>query len=425
MKKILFLILCGLLCPDPTAQSQHASEMKAGYYVVVAAFYPSQERLAVNYSNSLTERGFNATFGFNSARKYYFVYLNFFDNLKESLVQMQATRKQNVDDFAKAWVRVVSGSIMPAADVPLVLSATSPVQPSAAGSTIVALDSTRRTARAKEATSTMQSSVPAPGNNQYSEPAGEGQLKPSPHEDGNPAEEDDPAIFLSLFNSTNNRIVQGNVDVIDMERTKKLVQVPGNDYVHLPDPKNETKQLTLVCEVFGYRKIQHDIRYPVTLADTIRSFVDLMGNTMVVKFDLVRYHRGDIATLFNVYFFNDAAIMLPESRYQLEELLQMLKENDHYRILLHGHTNGHYHGRILTMGENKNLFSLDGSRSGVGSAKDLSYSRAAVIKEYLSENGIDESRVSIKAWGGKRPIFNKHGANARKNVRVEVEILAD
>ena len=60
----------------------------------------------------------------------------------------------------------------------------------------------------------------------------------------------------------------------------------------------------------------------------------------------------------------------------------------------------------------------------MGSAKELSESRAQVIKDYLVANGIDAARMEVKAWGGKRPIFDKKGANAKKNIRVEVEVLA-
>jgi outer membrane protein OmpA-like peptidoglycan-associated protein len=140
---------------------------------------------------------------------------------------------------------------------------------------------------------------------------------------------------------------------------------------------------------------------------------------------MVRYHKGDIATLYHAYFFNDAAIMLPESKYELTNLVQMLEENPNYRIRLHGHTNGNYHGKILELGPEKNFFSLTGSKNDVGSAKDLSYQRASTIKEYLLVNNIAADRIEIKAWGGKRPIYDKHSANAKKNVRVEVEILQE
>jgi outer membrane protein OmpA-like peptidoglycan-associated protein len=193
----------------------------------------------------------------------------------------------------------------------------------------------------------------------------------------------------------------------------------------LPDPKSNSGQLSLICEAFGYRKVQQQINYPLPLADTVKDFVDLMGTTLVINFDLIRYHRGDIATLYHVYFYNDAALMLPESKFELNSLLQMMQEEPKYKIRLHGHTNGNYHGRIITVGDAKNFFSLDGSKNSVGSAKDLSYNRAEVIKEFLASNGIDPARIEIKAWGGKKPIFDKHSVNAKRNVRVEVEILND
>jgi outer membrane protein OmpA-like peptidoglycan-associated protein len=71
------------------------------------------------------------------------------------------------------------------------------------------------------------------------------------------------------------------------------------------------------------------------------------------------------------------------------------------------------------------LFSVNGAQNTVGSAKDLSRQRAETIKRWLTENGIAEDRIEISAWGGKRPIYDKHSVNARKNVRVEVEVLQD
>jgi outer membrane protein OmpA-like peptidoglycan-associated protein len=250
-------------------------------------------------------------------------------------------------------------------------------------------------------------------------------------EDNPPIEQFDPMtlgnteVFLSLYNARNNRIVEGNIKVIDTDRAKLMTEVKGNEYLNLPDPKSKSGQITLICEAFGYRKIQQEISYPLPLADTVKESIDLMGTTFVINFDLVRYHKGDIATLYNVYFYNDAAVMLPESTYELNSLLQMMQENPKYTIRLHGHTNGNYHGRIITTGPDKNFFSLEGSVNMVGSAKELSEKRAAVIKDYLVTNGIDASRIEVKAWGGKRPLYDKHSVNAKRNVRVEVEILSE
>jgi flagellar motor protein MotB len=231
-------------------------------------------------------------------------------------------------------------------------------------------------------------------------------------------------VFLSLFNVQNNRIVDGDVQVIDTERAKLLTKVKGNEYLLLPDPKSKSGQLTLICEAFGYRRVQQEINYPVPLADTVKPFIDLMGTTVVVKFDLMRYSIGDKVILYNVYFYNDAAVMAPESKYELNSLLQMMQERP-FKIILHGHTNGNYKGKIIGLGPDNNFFSLDGSINTIGSAKDLSRKRAETIKAYLVANGIDPSRIEAKAWGGKHPLYDKHSANAKKNVRVEVEITAD
>lgn len=406
---LIFMSLC------TSAFSQHRTELDPGYYIVVGAYAPTRENVAQNYTDVLNRRGYKAGYGFNSGKNYFFVYLKYFTQLKESLRDMQNTRKQT--EFSQAWVRVVPGDVA-----------------AAKAKKEAKIEKPAETVKVEEKT-VVQEPVKQPEviANNKTEPVS----YTAPQSDGIPVTENPPIIqhdpinlgntevFLSLFNATNNRIVDGAVKVIDTDRSKLLKDVKGNEYLLLPNPNSKSGQLTLICEAFGYRKIQQEINYPVPLADTIKDYIDLLGTTFVINFDLVRYHRGDIGTLYNVYFYNDAAVMMPESKYELNSLLQMMQENPKYRIRLHGHTNGNYHGRIITMGENKNFFSLDGSKNSIGSSKDLSYNRAEIIKEFLQVNGIDPSRVEIKAWGGKRPLYDKHSVNARKNVRVEVEILED
>jgi outer membrane protein OmpA-like peptidoglycan-associated protein len=404
------LLLIALFLLTTSFLVTQSKELTPGYYVVVAAYAPSRESMAQKYVEELRQQGTTAEYGYNSSKKLFFVYLKYFTSLKESLLYMTATRKQG--KFKDAWVRVVPGYIP-------------------------ALQKTPPPAEVKP-----QEAVPANGNDQHLPNNNNNDTNPSgapealttdtievtdnpPIVQYNPMTLGNTEVFLSLYNARNNRIVDGYVQVIDTERSKSLTRVKGNEYLLLPDPKSKSGQLTLICEAFGYRKIQQEINYPLPLADTVKSYIDLMGTTLVVNFDLVRYHKGDIATLYNVYFFNDAAIMRPESTYELSSLLQLLQENPRYRIRLHGHTNGNYHGKMITMGSDKNFFSLDGSKQGMGSAKDLSYNRASIIKDYLVSKGIAESRVELKAWGGKRPIYDKRGPNAQKNVRVEVEILEE
>jgi outer membrane protein OmpA-like peptidoglycan-associated protein len=194
----------------------------------------------------------------------------------------------------------------------------------------------------------------------------------------------------------------------------------GNIPVRVSSPLNKSGEISLVCEVFGYRKVQRNFDYGNPVADDISS-EDNKGT--VVPFELVRLQKGDIAVMYNVYFFKDAGIMRPESRYEINSLLEMMKENPKYKIKIHGHTNGGAAGKIISIGESKDFFSLTGTVESTGTAKKLSKERADVIKKYLLDNGIEATRMEIKAWGGKRPIHDKLSNRAQENVRVEIEIL--
>jgi outer membrane protein OmpA-like peptidoglycan-associated protein len=117
--------------------------------------------------------------------------------------------------------------------------------------------------------------------------------------------------------------------------------------------------------------------------------------------------------------------MRPESQFQLNELLNMLEEDSGYRIKLHGHTNGSASGDYVRLAENDTLFfkmSRIHERTR-GSAKDLSYDRAMTVKLYLVSKGIAENRIEVIGWGGKKMIYDQHSKAAKRNIRVEVEVL--
>jgi len=140
----------------------------------------------------------------------------------------------------------------------------------------------------------------------------------------------------------------------------------------------------------------------------------------------VRYSTGDVSALENVDFYNESAIMRPESKNELMSLLQMMQENEKFKVMLHGHTNGNSRGAIITMGPSKNFFALTNDVvRGTGTAKELSEARAQVIKDWLLAQGIAGDRIQIKGWGGGKMMHDQESVNAGQNVRVEVEILAE
>lgn len=228
-------------------------------------------------------------------------------------------------------------------------------------------------------------------------------------------------FFFQLYRADNKEWVEGEVDAIDFERSRKMATYPANTPVKVTLPSGKSKQISFICQVFGYRKQQIEFDPADPSPDF---FLDEKGN-LIVPFELVRLQKGDIAIMYNVFFFKDAAVMRPESRYEVNNLLELLKENPSYNIRIHGHTNGNAGGKIIRMDKSENFYSLSNTKQGFGSAKALSEERALVIKQFLVSSGIPEERMQIKAWGGKKPIHDKNSVRAVENVRVEIEILSD
>lgn len=229
-------------------------------------------------------------------------------------------------------------------------------------------------------------------------------------------------FFFNSYRATDNKEVNANVEAIDIDRSRKMGSYKANDVIYLPSPKNNSGKVSLISRAFGYRSAQVDIDYNNPSGDNIA--ID-ESKGVVVPFELIRLRKGDIVVMYNVFFFKDAAVMMPESRFEVEALQNMMNENPKCKIRIHGHTNGNASGKIISVGETKNFFSLDGTKESTGSAKALSEARAAVIKDYLVNGGIEPQRMEVKAWGGKKALYDKDSSKAKENVRVEVEILED
>jgi outer membrane protein OmpA-like peptidoglycan-associated protein len=385
-----------------------------GYYIVVASYLSGQEKFAQKYSAELNKVGRHSSYGFDAVRNYYYVYLDFYTDFSTSIDRMLNTRKE--DGFGEAWVRIMKDETAQPVEVAVKNETPRPVQ------TIVEEVVTKPVVVISEAKKDEPKDLLANG----STPAAT-EVVENPKADPVyiPQTLKNTQAFFSLYNAANGLVLDGEVEVIDTDRAKLLSKMKANTYLTLPDPKSKSGKLTLIGSAFGFRKIQHEMNYYNTEADTLQEDIDLIGNFYMIKFDLSRMVEGDIATLYNVYFYNDAAVMLPESKYELNKLLQMMQDNPSYRIMLHGHTNGNGRGKIIYMGPEKDFFNItkDDVVNESGSAKELSGARANVIKEWLVAQGIDTNRVQTKAWGGVRMLHDKESQHARRNVRVEVEVL--
>jgi OmpA-OmpF porin, OOP family len=94
-------------------------------------------------------------------------------------------------------------------------------------------------------------------------------------------------------------------------------------------------------------------------------------------------------------------VFLSKQSYDIiDKLVSMLKENPDIKVEVYGHT--------------------DKSGTDEKSNEGLSGKRAKVVAEYLIKKGIEESRVSFKGFGSKKPIAsNSNDTDRTKNRRTE------
>jgi len=405
--RALAIVLLGLSTYSFADPSPKGEYLQKGYYIVVAAYRIGQEKYMEAYVSKLNNTGLHTKYGYDLGRKFYYIYLDYYTDFDESIQQMLKTRKDG--GFTDAWVRIMKEGYNP---LPIGESNPVPGNVNQEVDPVVSMEQER--AELKEDVISERVEV------KVDEPVKENPVSKIP-----PAFHEANVMFY-LYNPTNSEPIDGEVDVIDGDGARSIKKVKAHEVAPMIDPKNRTGKLILIGTSFGFRKVQHDLLVSEVKPDSLPDYMEWRDNHYVVKFDLARLHRGDIETLYNVYFFNDAAIMLPESKYELERLLDFMNSSPNYKIMLHGHTNGSARGKIITMGPGQSFFEIaSDSKEGSGSAKELSYQRALVIKDWLIANNISSDRIDVKAWGGSRMIHDKHSNNARRNVRVEVEVLAD
>lgn len=191
----------------------------------------------------------------------------------------------------------------------------------------------------------------------------------------------------------------------------------GDVMVRVPEPKPEpVAVVTPPVEETKVVAAEPPPPPPVkTKEEQIKEAVE--AKSMVMK-------KGEKETLHHIYFYRDAAILRPESKYEVDRLVELMKKHPEEEILIHGHTNGNDKGPIIRLPDGStNFFSMEGAVEDYGSAVKLSELRAIVIRDYLVANGINSKRMSIKAWGGKKPLYQVDDEKAEANVRVEIEVV--
>jgi outer membrane protein OmpA-like peptidoglycan-associated protein len=398
------ILLIAFILLDNTAV---AADQSPTNYVVIGAF--SHRDNAVRFTDKARSDQLDAKFDMNPARQLYYVFVMQTPDKEGALTEAMRLRKES--SFIDAWVFFgVLGEMGSGVDLnPVTQQNIEPMvtQEPTPGVIVPVVETPKETPKDEALVGTTP------------------EVKPEDVLPTNTVANDPKAVlkdfYFKVIRDDGTAANGAEITVIDLGSQKKEYVLEGNKNVSFK-AVNQTGDIRLECDLVGYRKVVHNLNFKDPGAT---DGVTIENDRITVPFELIRLKKGDHSILYNVFFYKDAAIMRAESKFDLDGLLAMMNENPKYKIRIHGHTNGSAAGKILEVGESGNFFSLTGAREGGGSAKKLSEKRALVIQQYLAKEGVDAARMSVKAWGGKKPLYDKHHTQASSNVRVEVEVVEE
>jgi outer membrane protein OmpA-like peptidoglycan-associated protein/tetratricopeptide (TPR) repeat protein len=126
-------------------------------------------------------------------------------------------------------------------------------------------------------------------------------------------------------------------------------------------------------------------------------------STYNIDIPLEPLHANATVILKNIFFDVNRFQLKPESSTELDNIVNLLKENPSLKIQISGHTDN------------------------VGKPADnlkLSNSRANAVIQYLIAKGIDAKRLSSKGWGETKPLADNSTEEGRaRNRRTEMKVM--
>ncbi len=382
--KILSLAVFALLPALVHAQSAEPKD----YYAVIGAFAIHDN--AIRYTDKANKNNFNAAYEINPLRKLYYVYLLHSQDRKKAFAFMIKMRTET--EYKDCWLFIgkLGAEVAAVEEKPVEEKPVEPIEE-------VKKDTTLFESVAKIDSSTIVKPV-----------------EPKPvvkKPEGKP-------FFFKLVNGENGNDVVGEIHIQESSKATQYQAFRGNEIAYIKAPVNKNGTYTLLTQAPGYQQIKTTIAYndPGVSQGAEGEFI--------ISLDLKKAKRGDYIDFNNVRFVRNSSIMDAGSQDELDGLVALMKENPKYKIKIHGHCNGKQNREIIVLGSSQKFFAMDpGSNvKETTSAKVLSEERANAVKAYMASQGIDASRITVKAEGGRIPLYPESSTLAGYNDRVEVEV---
>lgn len=216
-------------------------------------------------------------------------------------------------------------------------------------------------------------------------------------------------ILLVLFLNSQVCLSQDNIvaegKVVDARSGKGVLAAIRYSSIPTGSIFGRFNDSTFTFTIFGTAKYQITVNAEGYNPSTvIVDPKDINADKKVIR-NVTLVPKGQTIVLDHLIFAQGKALIDPKSYSQLDEVVQMMKENSKIEIQLEGHTDN-------VGNPNSNL--------------DLSLKRVDAVKRYMTDKGVNKSRIKTKAYGGSKPLRNEMTPEARAlNRRVEMRVLKD
>lgn len=225
--------------------------------------------------------------------------------------------------------------------------------------------------------------------------------------------------YFKVVRKEDGKEIFGNLQLQEAVSASQFLLVKSGQVIYLEEPNNRRGTYNIVALLPGYKQSSLVFGYNNPAIEKGPN------NEDVITLTLVKARAGDYIDFNNVHFFKNTSVMRPVSQAELDELVNLLKEDLKYKIKIYGYCNGTQDRESYTMGTSTNFFAMDPktNKKETISSKELSMARAENVKAYLVKQGVDASRVSTKGEGGKVPLYLESGTLSQYNDRIEIEFV--
>jgi flagellar motor protein MotB len=191
-----------------------------------------------------------------------------------------------------------------------------------------------------------------------------------------------------------NKPLEASFEVLDLKSGKLMASAMSD----------KTDGSFLVCLPSGYEYALNVSKDGYLFYSDFFSCKDSIAASFSLQVELSPVKKGEKMVLRNVFYETGKFDLKPESNAELKKVVAFLKSNQNISIEISGHTDN-------AGDEKSNMI--------------LSEKRARSVFDFLTQNGIDPSRLTVKGYGETKPIADNNTEQGRaQNRRTEIFIIS-